>query len=119
MAIQINDMVVNHISEKCIYEIQYGEHVFEVDRPLFHKIYDKHSTSQAYRILKEMFKDDKFLKGSKKVKMLNITNKEEVSFWLDLINNDLKKQIPSPPKPPEPPKTRVVGGTRRGGFCLE
>lgn len=43
----------------------------------------------------------------------------KTSFWLDLINNDLKKQIPSPPKPPEPPKTRVVGGTRRGGFCFE
>ncbi len=37
------------------------------------------------------------------------------SFWLDLINIDLKKQIPPPPKPPEPPKIGRIGRPSRGG----
>lgn len=121
MAIHLLDMKVTHIADKCHYEIEYQGNVFILQRPLFHSIYDKKDNVQSHRILKEMFKDDLFLKGYRSEP--NFV-KEEEPFWFGLINHDLKKQIPpppKPPKPPEPPKTRVVGGRppRFGGLMFE
>lgn len=118
MAIHLLDMKVTHIADKCHFEIEYKGNVYILQRPLFHSIYDKKDNVQSHRILKEMFKDDLFLKDYRK--QPDFVKEEEEPFWFGLINNDLKKQIPTPPKPPEPPKTRTIGRpSRGGGFCME
>lgn len=88
MTVRLLDMKVSFISNQFHYEIEYQGNVYILQPQLFHSIYDKKDNTQSYRILVEMFKDDLFLKGYRnKPDFVN----EEDTFWIGLINNDLKK----------------------------
>lgn len=109
MSFVIIDMDITYISKDNVFEIEYENSVFVIDNKLFHTIYDYHNKSQTHRILKEMFKTDKFFKEHKH-------NKSNEPFWLTLINTDLA--IPKP-KPTSTPLQHGRGRPIRGGFGPE
>jgi hypothetical protein len=109
MSIEIADMEITFIPKENSYEIEYENNVFVINDKMFHTIYFKHNNSQTYRILKEMFKNDKFLKECKH-------DKSKDMFWLNLINTDLA--IPKP-KPASTPLRYGRGRPIRGGFGPE